>query len=216
MSPGRSAGAALAGDYGGIERYYSRRIAAYGATPAGVDWACARSQERRFEQLLSLCDFSAPFSLNDIGCGYGALWHHLAARRRKASIDYCGIDLSPAMVEAARRLGANRPRRRFVVAQASPRTADYAVASGIFNVKLRTPIVRWERFIAATLSDMHATSRRGFAVNFRVREKGSAERPQLYHADAATWSRFCEEQFKAAVEVRENYGLREFTLLVRT
>jgi SAM-dependent methyltransferase len=216
MSPDRSAGAGLAGVYGGIERYYSRRIAAYGATPAGVDWACARSQERRFEQLLGLCDFSAPFSLNDIGCGYGALWHHLAARHRNAIIDYCGNDLSAAMIAAARRLCAHRPRRRFVVAQSSPRIADYSVASGIFNVKLRTPVARWERFIAATLSDMHATSRRGFGVNFRAREKGSAERPELYHTDAATWSRFCKEQFRAAVEVREDYELREFTLLVRT
>ena len=53
-----------------VEAYYSARVAKHGATPLGVDWSCWASQNLRFVQLLKLCDFSGPFVLNDIGCGF--------------------------------------------------------------------------------------------------------------------------------------------------
>ena len=89
--------------YSDIEAYYSARVAQYGATPMGVDWSCQATQSLRFVQLLKVCDFSAAFSLNDIGCGYGALAAFLAVRHPKSKIDYLGVDLSRAMIERARR-----------------------------------------------------------------------------------------------------------------
>ena len=119
--------------YSDVEAYYSARVAKYGATPLGVDWSCQATQSLRFVQLLKLCDFSAPFTLNDIGCGYGALAAFLTIRYPEAKIDYLGLDLSRAMVSRARRRFSS-PDRRFVVRRASPRIADYSVASGIMNV----------------------------------------------------------------------------------
>jgi len=84
-----------------VEAYYSARVAKHGATPLGVDWSCWATQNLRFVQLLKLCDFSAPFALNDIGCGYGALAAHLAMRHADAEIDYLGVDLSQAMIRRA-------------------------------------------------------------------------------------------------------------------
>jgi trans-aconitate methyltransferase len=84
--------------YASIEAYYSARVAKYGATPLGVDWSCQATQSLRFVQLLKICDFAAPFTLNDIGCGYGALAAFLAMRYPEAKIDYLGLDLSRAMV----------------------------------------------------------------------------------------------------------------------
>jgi SAM-dependent methyltransferase len=199
-----------------ISDYYTGKIRRFGATPLGVDWTCVPTQELRFVQLLKPCDFATAFSLNDLGCGYGALLSYLDRRHAGCAIDYLGIDLSIAMLRHARRLWPDRPDARFVRGHASPRLADYSVASGIFNVQLGQPRDVWERFVAATLDQLHRTSRRGFSVNFiSAPAAGTSERQGIYSAEPARWARHCAEQFSATTEVIEGYGLREFTLIVR-
>jgi SAM-dependent methyltransferase len=204
--------------YSDVEAYYSARVAKYGATPLGVDWSCQATQSLRFVQLLKICDFSAPFALNDIGCGYGALAAFLAMRYPESKIDYLGIDLSSAMVRRARRR-FSRPDRRFVVATSSPRTADYSVASGVMNVSCGYSRAIWEGFVATTLRDMRRTSRVGFAVNFMTEaaRPGTLADPlanELYRTDPQPWIRLCGD-LGCSVETIDNYGMREFTLLVR-
>ena len=205
----------LTGIYTGIAAYYSAKIARFGATPSGVDWTCQATQEMRFVQLLKLCDFTSPFSLNDLGCGYGALIAYLDRRHDDCAVDYLGIDVSEAMVRRARRLWRDRGNAAFALGHASPRMADYAVASGIFNVAQDQPRHDWERFVAASLDDLHGTTRRGFAVNFMKRPAGATARHGLYTTETALWARYCAARFNATAEVRDGYGLMEFTLIVR-
>jgi len=207
---------ALAGVYEGIERYYTGKVLTHGATPLGVDWTCQPTQELRFIQLLKLCDFGESFSLNDVGCGYGALAGFLARRHRGARVDYLGTDLSQAMVERAKlRLTANI-KTRFVASASIPRVADYSVASGIFNVKLAQHADQWTLFIEKTLSEMNKTSQLGFAVNFLAPHGVDLEPiAELYRTSADVWMRYCESQFNARVELIDGYGMKEFTLIVR-
>jgi len=202
--------------YAAIERYYTSMITKFGPTSRGVDWTCRPTQELRFVQLLKLCSFSSAFSLNDVGCGYGALIAYVARRHADASINYLGIDLSPAMVRSARRLWRGRSDAKFVAANAIPRSADYSIASGIFNVKLDQPLPRWESFIAMTLAGMRATGRRGFAANFMAPlPHGARAQAELYRTPPEPWIRYCERTLGSSVELLADYGLREFTLLVR-
>ena len=168
-------------------------------------------------QLLRLCDFKTPFSLNDIGCGYGAILRLLAQRHRRLPIDYLGVDLSPAMVLQARRLWRQRASTEFMVGNASPRSADYSIASGIFNVQLNQPEAAWLEFIKTTLFAMHATSRLGFAVNF-LAPLGDrfVSQQELYRAPAEFWADYCANELGMTVEILANYGMREYTLLART
>jgi SAM-dependent methyltransferase len=205
--------------YSDVEAYYSARVAKYGATPLGVDWSCQATQSLRFVQLLKICDFSAPFTLNDIGCGYGALAAFLTIRYPEAKIDYLGLDLSRAMVSRARRRFSS-PDRRFLVRTASPRIADYSVASGIMNVSCGYSRAIWEGFVATILREMRRTSRLGFSVNFlsdTARAKTSAGPPveSLYRTSPEPWSHYCERDLGCSVETIDDYGMREFTLLVR-
>lgn len=216
MAPRHGAVTGLEDVHAGIERYYTQKVKQHGATPFGVDWTCVPSQELRFVQLLKLCDFSSPFELNDIGCGYGALLTYLDKRHPGREIDYLGSDLSPSMIRHARRMWSTRAGARFAIGGAGPRTADYSVASGIFNVRMDQPIDRWIAFIAATLSRLRETSRLGFAVNFMTpRQPSSSSESGLYGVTPETWTRYCEQQLTSDVEVIEGYGLREFTLLAR-
>jgi SAM-dependent methyltransferase len=207
-------GNVLGSVYSDVEAYYSARVAKYGATPLGVDWSCQATQSLRFVQLLKICDFSAPFTLNDIGCGYGALAAFLAMRYPKSKIDYLGVDLSRAMVSRARRRFST-PDRHFVVRKASPRIADYSVASGVMNVNCGHSHATWEDFIATILEQMRRTSRRGFSVNFIIDATQGSLPDILYRTTPQPWIHFCERDLGCSVETIDNYGMKEFTLLVR-
>lgn len=210
-----SAGADLAGIYAGIAAYYSSRLGQFGTTPLGVDWTCQATQEMRFVQLLKLCDFTSAFSLNDLGCGYGALIAFLDRRHAGRTIDYLGIDVSQAMVRRARRLWRDRSHAAFAHGHSGSRMADYSIASGIFNVEQDQPRHGWEAFVATSLDNLYETSRRGFAVNFMQQPTTGAGRKGLYYADNTHWARYCATKFAATAEVHEGYGLKEFTLIVR-
>jgi SAM-dependent methyltransferase len=198
-----------------VEAYYAAKLARHGAIPLGVDWSCTATQWLRFVQLLKICPFDGPFSLIDLGCGYGALATFLAERYPQARIDYLGIDLSPAMVRRARRRHRGKPAIRFAVGRDCPEQADYAVASGIMNVMLGHPLPLWESFVRAMILDMHRMSRRGFAVNFLRAPSPDAPPGQLYCPDPPKWARFCEDDLGCSVEILDDYGMREATLLVR-
>jgi len=201
--------------YLAVEAYYTARVSEHGATPRGVDWTCLATQQLRFVQVLKVCDFSVPFSLNDLGCGYGALAAYLSTRYPNPPIDYLGVDLSPTMISRARRRHRNRTDRRFIAGSVSPRVADYSVSSGVMNVCLDHPRPLWEDVIAETLQAMHDTSRRGFAVNFLAMAAVGSPTEQLYRTTPEPWVRFCETELGCDVAVVSGYGLREFTLLMR-
>lgn len=205
--------AALAQLRAGVAAYYTAKLRRFGATPFGVDWSSLESQRLRFMALMKLCDAGAPFSLNDLGCGYGALLDYLDWRHPGAAIGYIGIDVSEAMIRQARRRYGGRANVRFVRGHRPPGPAAYSIASGIFNVQLEQPLPLWEEFIAATLTDLHHASEHGFAVNFVA---SGVQRDGLYTAHPQRWAQHCAGAFGGDVEVIEGYGLPEFTLLVRT
>jgi hypothetical protein len=199
-----------------ISGYYTSKIRKFGTTPHGVDWTCVPTQELRFVQLLKQCDFTSSFELNDLGCGYGAMVSYLDRRHPDCAISYVGVDLSSAMISRARRLWRQRSNVTFCSGHASPRVADYSVASGIFNVQLDQPRELWERFIADTLDELHRTSRRGFSVNFmKAPPGGETRREGLYCIEPRRWAKYCSAKFGAKTRILDNYGLREFTLTVR-
>lgn len=203
----------IAGD---VTDYYSGTLAQHGATPRGVDWSCKPTQELRFIQLLRLCSFRTAFSLNDVGCGYGALRGFLRQRHRLASIDYMGTDLSSTMVDSARHQWGHLPQTKFETAGALLRRADYSIASGLFNVRLHHADADWEPWVELTLRSLHAASQFGFAVNFLAPPQPGETSPQaLYRPAVEQWKSFCENDLASTVELVQGYGMREYTLLIR-
>jgi SAM-dependent methyltransferase len=198
-----------------VRDYYAAKLASYGATPRGVDWSCTTTQWLRFAQLLRICPTNAPFSLIDLGCGYGALATFLVKHRSAASVEYLGIDLSSDMVRRGRRRHADDCKVRFVVGRNVLEASDYVVASGIMNVMVGFSPLTWERFVSTILFDMHRMSKAGFAVNFLKKRGQQAQRGQLYCTTPGKWARFCEQELGRSIEILDDYGLQEFTLLAR-
>jgi len=198
-----------------VRDYYSGTLARHGPTPLGVDWPSAASQYLRFVQLLKICDFAKPFTLNDLGCGYGALLGYFELRHPGASIAYHGVDVSPQMVEAGRSLWLRRkPATEFSVGSECRTPADYSVASGIFNVRLGCPTGEWEAYVGSVLRGLRENSKVGFSVNFMLPARAASEE-SLYGTLPERWIDFCERELACTTEQVAAYGLREFTLLAR-
>ena len=197
-----------------VDRYYSDRLGRFGATPLGVGWTCVPTQELRFVQLAKLFDFSAGFSLNDIGCGYGALLAYLRRRHKKAPVDYLGLDLSQAMVDEGRRMWQSSRGVQFAVPTGAYRGADYCVASGIFNVKLGHSRATWEEFVAGTISEMYSRCTLGTAVNFLAESEALDDVKEHYRCEPGPWIDHARS-LGASVELLASYGMPEFTLLLR-
>lgn len=199
----------------GVAAYYSEKLAQHGATPQGVDWNSEQAQLIRFDQLIKIIDLgSKDFSVNDIGCGYGALLLYLQGKNLNPA--YLGVDISPEMIALARQSSAAKTRARFITSSQPDQIADYGIASGIFNVRLGETEDVWFDYIEATLDVMNRTSRRGFSFNcltsYSDEEK---KRSYLYYADPCRIFDLCKRRYSRQVALLHDYGLYEFTVLIR-
>lgn len=196
----------------GVAKYYSDKLLRHGATPQGVDWRDQASQELRFAQFDRLIADDLGGRIADFGCGYGEYLAYLRARNFTGH--YFGIDVSAPMVEAAKDRFSNDRRATFLVGDTAAELCDYAVASGIFNVRLNVSIVNWENYIAATLAKMAAVARKGFAFNC-ITNKVDYRRGDLYYGDPDEWSEKFAAMFDVDATLVENYGLYDFTIVAR-
>jgi SAM-dependent methyltransferase len=198
----------------GVAEYYGAKLAEHGATARGVDWRDEASQTLRFEQLLKVVDAPGAFSINDYGCGYGALVAHLDTRGEAFS--YTGFDVSAAMLDHAKRTYAGRPDCEFVTGENELPRADYTVASGILNVKLGFSYDAWEEYVRDTLARLASLSTRGFAFNALTSYSDpELRRDDLYYADPRVVFDHCKRTFSRNVALLHDYGLYEFTTIVR-
>lgn len=198
-----------------ICRYYSSKIAEFGETPRGVDWNSGDSQVLRFIQL---CNVILPgmetFSINDLGCGYGALIEFLI--QKWPQLHYTGIDISDEMIRVASARYAARQEARFIKASRPDTISDYGLASGVFNVRLGHSESEWNNYMQHTLDILNSTSRLGFAFNC-LTSYSDDDRKQdyLYYADPCMFFDLCKRRYSRNVALFHDYGLFEFTIIVR-
>lgn len=196
-----------------VARYYTEKLDKYGPTPRGTDWNSLESQQLRFQQLLKVCDTRAPFSINDYGCGYGALVDVLDGN---GAIEYRGFDISQEMVATAKELHSNLDNCLFVSDESLLKVADYTVASGIFNVKMQTTDEEWTDYVLEGLAKVESLSEKGFAFNALTKYSDADHmRPDLYYADPLFFFDHCKRHFSKFVTLLHDYPLYEFTILVK-
>lgn len=194
--------------------HYAPKWAEHGATPRGVDWNGEQSQLVHFEQLLRIVGEPHGFSLNDLGCGYGALLAYLRARH--ADFRYRGYDINADMIASAQRQFADVGAARFAVASAPTEPADYGVASGIFTLRLERSDAQCRQQLQDTLDALDATSRLGFAFNCLTSYSDPDRmRDYLYYPDPCDLFDLCKRRYSRQVALLHDYGLYAFTILVR-
>jgi SAM-dependent methyltransferase len=197
-----------------VADYYAERLRRFGTTPRGVDWSSADSQLLRFERLLQVAQDSGDASVNDYGCGYGALVDYLVATGRPFS--YRGFDVCESMIQAARARHAGVARCSFTPQRSELASADYTVASGIFNVTLGHADDAWHDYVVQTLTAMAAVSSRGFAFNMLSTYSDPPKRRRdLFYGDPTRMFDLCKRRFSSRVALLHDYPLYEFTIIVR-
>jgi SAM-dependent methyltransferase len=193
--------------------HYRSCFSEHGATPLGVDWNGASSQEAHFEQLLKLLPPDRAIDINDLGCGYGALADFLDARCDLAR--YRGYDVNADMLSAARERFAGE-RFSFELADQPTEQADFGVASGIFTLRLERTDDQCLSALFATAEALHATSSLGFAFNCLTSYSDAEKmRQYLYYPDPCIVFDYCKRRFAPNVALLHDYGLYAFTILVR-
>jgi SAM-dependent methyltransferase len=195
-----------------VADYYTAKVREHGPTARGVDWNGPESQELRFAQLMRVADqLDGPYSLLDYGCGYGALADWL--ERRGTPIDYRGFDLSDDMVRLARE---RRPDARISTREDELEPADVAVASGIFNVRLDVDDARWAAYVDDVVRRLDRLGTRGFAFNMLTSWSDPEHmREDLYYGDPCAYFALCKQELSRHVALLHDYGLYEFTIIVR-
>jgi hypothetical protein len=107
-------------------------------------------------------------------------------------------------------------RCAFTDCEGSLERFDYAVASGIFNVRLDAPVEQWRTHVVATIERLAQLSSKGFAFNMLSRyADAEMMRDYLYYADPGECFRLCKERWSRNVALLHDYDLYEFTIMVR-
>jgi SAM-dependent methyltransferase len=199
--------------YRDVAQYYTEKLHAHGETPQGVDWNGSEGQFIRFAQLAQVITAPA-YTINDIGCGYGALYEFLAPN--PALQQYVGIDISVEMIDAGQRRYTHNDRVTFVHGASPVTPATYSVASGIFNVRLDRSDTEWWQYLTGVLDVMDQYSTHGFAFNCLTSYSDAEKmRDYLYYTDPCRLFDYCKRRYSRNVVLLHDYSLYEFTMIVR-
>ena len=197
-----------------VANYYADKLAQYGASARGVDWNSDVTHAQRHRQFLRLLGEDHDASILDLGCGYGDFLRFL--RDHGYYGPYIGYDIAPQMINAARSLYGEAEERRWRVGAIPTETVDYAIASGVLNVKGDFSVEDWTVYVHETLDLLSDAGRRGFAFNVLTLSSDPAlRRPNLYYADPATMLVYCLSRFGRSIALLQDYKLWEFTVLIR-
>jgi SAM-dependent methyltransferase len=197
-----------------INKYYSEKVIIHGATPQGVDWNGIESQEKRFAQLMKITEneIDTNYSLLDFGCGYGSLLDYLLKANKK--VNYWGYDISVEMLKIAKE--KHRKNEIWLNNIDENFQTDYVVASGLFNVKLEQNNIDWENYIVDTLDFFNQISTKGFAFNILTSYSDKEYmKDYLYYASPENFFTICKTKYSKQVSLLHDYGLYEFTILVK-
>ena len=196
---------------------YDYKFSQHGPTHEGVMWEDDETQKRRFEILVTLLASERSnhsISVNDLGCGYGALFSYLTDQEVLRVGAYYGYDICAKMIASAKRRG-DGPRAQFFVSDTAMKSADYSFASGTFALKAAAQDEEWNRYIKSSLRNLWQQSEIGMAFNLPDREKAAEPDSWFYYADSKEFLDFCFSEFTPNAELIVCDELPDFTILAR-
>lgn len=198
-----------------LQTYFQDKLDRFGTTPRGVDWNSNEAQEVRFAQLARVIrDPGEPYTLLDYGSGFGALYDFL--RRLGHQVAYSGYDFVPDMALKGRETHRGDAQCAFSSDAASLQPVNYAIASGIFNIRLEASQTDWRDYVVSILARMDALTDKGFAFNMLTSYSDAEHmKAHLYYADPCFFFDYCKRHFSKSVALLHDYGLYDFSILVR-
>jgi SAM-dependent methyltransferase len=151
--------------------YFEELLAQHGPNYKALDWNSAESQRLRYKILKEIFIYgkkAAGISVLDVGCGLGDLYGFFKAEGtlHRNRITYSGCDISPKLIEAARK---KYPDAKFevkdVLEDRYMAKADYIFCSGIFSIRTAEEEEHLD-FVKEMLFRMYDLCSCGVAINF--------------------------------------------------
>ena len=193
-----------------LARISDETLRQHGVTARGAGWSSEDSQHLHFAMLVRAAGLRGgdAITVNDLGCGYGALYDHLV-RSGIEVVAYNGYDISAEMLDAAR---ARLPADRVHLERSArlSRNADFSFLSGSLNHKTSDDEA-WRLYARTIVRDLAAHSRRGLAFNM-MSTNVTYRVEQLFYADPAEWLEWCRREIAPNLELVEDYPLWEWTI----
>jgi len=197
-----------------IRNYFDEKLKKFGTTHLGVDYNSPHSQEHRFAQLIKIIKPDKPYSLLDFGSGYGSLYGYLS--RLGHDLTYYGYDILETMVEEGKNIYKDNPQCFFSSLLGNIPRVNFAVASGTFNMKMDHEAREWQDFVLKNIHIMDEYSTAGFSFNLLTSfSDPDYMRGDLYYADPCFYFDYCKKHFSKNIALLHDYGLYDFTILVR-
>ncbi|SDG43640.1 class I SAM-dependent methyltransferase [Roseospirillum parvum] len=200
---------------------YDNLVGDLGPTHNAVLWPNRRGQRDRFAALchiFGLDRWKGGVSINDLGCGYGALFAYLRWRPVLRGGSYRGFDLSGRMIDTARRRHTDR-RASFARADMADRVADYSLASGTFGIKAGAngpgdSDQVWAEHVRTTVTRLADFSEKGLAFNL-LHERARDKRDHtLYYSPAEPWLEFARDTLSPKAQTIDSGSPFDFTVLI--
>jgi SAM-dependent methyltransferase len=193
-----------------FKEHHERIFADHGETARGVDWRDEETQDIRMTQMLKLMETKeAPCTLLDVGCGYGALLAKV--RAEKLPYEYTGVDVVPAMIDAAsQRFKDAKFLCADVFSLPTDMRYDYVICNGVITQKLDFDVAAMEEFSKRLIRQMFSLCRIGIAINVMSSHVNFMV-PNLYYKNPAEMLDFCLSEITRNVRLNHHYGLYEYT-----
>ena len=199
-----------------VKKLYTKNWQSYGYDSRSVGWKDEESHVLRFQKLVQVIEQAndiVDISINDYGCGYGAMFKYLDKLPYIRLAKYYGYDISEEMLTAAAEYIADE-RAQWINSKDISSEADYSFVSGTFNVRFDNSDEVWRKFIEETLLKMGHMSKSGFAFNLLSTYVDWREE-HLYYGDPYYFFDFCKTRISRYVSLLHDYPLYEWTICVR-
>lgn len=199
-----------------VEKLYTKNWQSHGSDSRSVGWKDEESHNLRFKKLVQVIEEAndvTQITVNDYGCGYGAMFKYLDKLPHVRVTKYYGYDISNEMIMAAGNY-VNDARAEWINSKYVSFDADYSFVCGTFNVRLDASENVWRRYIEETLLKLGVMSKKGFAFNLLSTYVEWREK-HLYYGDPHYFFDFCRTRISKYVSLLHDYPLFEWTILVR-
>lgn len=188
---------------------YNQRLSKYGYSPQSLGWTKGK-QDIRFDILTSLYNFENK-SILDIGCGFGDLNKILSVKAKEYW--YNGIDIVGELLE----IGSEIYKGENIIFQQGEflnmkfnKNFDYAIASGIFNHKLKDG--NNYDFIKSSIEKGLSVVRDGIAFDFLSDKVNYKNDNNFYSSPEGILSLAYE--YSRNVVIRNDYMPFEFSIFI--
>jgi SAM-dependent methyltransferase len=195
-----------------IVRHYERCFDQHGDNHKGVDWPDEKSADLRHRIMIEVTRFGKPAvaqTFLDYGCGYGRMYE-LNKELMLVKEQYSGYDVSEKFIEHCRK---KYPEARWYDKYSHIQQHTYVVMNGVFTMKCSFTFEQaWQR-MRTELTKAWELCTVGVAFNV-MSAAVDWQREDLFHLPTDTLIEFVTENLSRRFVIRQDYGLREYTMYV--